>query len=107
MSHILSIQNDHMSEYSGLYGQPVKSLFELARSRYSGEVKQTPFVLFTDPIETGNGEKLYELLKSMGVGKVWESEVRLNPNSHNELKIYIFCPDDKALHAWADPRIAA
>lgn len=104
MSYIQTMRSVHISEFSGLMSTPGNSLLHLAKSRYTGSLEKTPFVLFTDPVTFGRGIALFKFLEGAGMGKVYESEQRLNPNSHRQLKVYIFIPDDAKLQAWYEPR---
>jgi len=97
------MRSDHISEFSGLSDNASMSLLKLAQSYYA-EKQRTPFVLFTDPVQNKRGIALKAYIEKSGVGKVWESEQRENPNSHRQLVIYTFAPDDEALKAWYEPR---
>ncbi len=96
------MRSEHISEFSGLQSTPGNSLYYLALSRYTEGEKQTPFVLFTDPVTYGRGIALFKYLQTAGMGKVYESEQRYNPNSQRQLKAYIFIPDDSKLKPWFD-----
>lgn len=96
-----------MAEYSGLFDKPSLSLFTLALARYTNNENHnfltTPFILISDPIRNGRGLKLYDLILKGNFGEIWSSPVSMNPNSHNELQIYVFSPNDEVLKAWFLP----
>lgn len=98
--------SEHISEFSGLSNNASLSLLQLAHVRYTDNQgnRQTPFILFTDPVENGRGIALFNYIKKHGFGKVWESEQQRNPNSSRQLKIYTFAPDDAKLKEWYTPR---
>jgi len=92
-------------EYHGLNSVALNkgeaNLFLVARSRYAVGSDEEPFVVFSDTIENAGGDALKKYIQDHPeYGEVLESEIRKNPNSGNQLRIYIYMPNDGALRGF-------
>jgi len=59
-------------------------------------------VLFSDSVRRGNGLKLVAYIKAQKLGKVTVSPVIENPNTGNDIQLFTWYLDRKALVAWID-----
>lgn len=61
------------------------------------ESRRGAFVLFSDPVDFGNGERLRKYIEDNKLGVVYETLEKTNPNSGRLLKVYIWDIDEKAV----------
>ena len=81
-----------MGEVSGISG---RSPEETLRLVYKDSLANKPFyafIVFTDITMDMNGQNLRNLIKQNDLGEVIESNSRLNSNSGNRIKAYIWSP---------------
>lgn len=94
--------NPECTEISGLGRAATNSLFLIAQSRYAAAT-QTTYVVFSAVVSydfTSTGRALMSLIIKHNMGVVVRTPTRLNPNSNNNLEVFIYTPNDEALKSW-------
>lgn len=59
------------------------------------------------PAEAGYDFEMISRIRANALGEVWEADWRRNPNSSNELKVWIWAIDHKACIAYASAAASA
>lgn len=85
-----------------MQGTGIETLYQLGRQRYATPSLQTPFVVFSDPVEFKRGRALMEFIRENGLGDVVQTEPLLNPNSNRMLEVYLYSPDDSVFGPWIE-----
>lgn len=90
-------------EHSGLYDKVEDSLYMMVNMMETQKVKgDPPIIIFSDPPEYGRGTKLFNYIRRHKIGQVFKSDIINNPNSKNDLQIFMFLPDYGKLQAVTD-----
>jgi hypothetical protein len=91
-SHIANHQTGHLEP------QTAEQL------RNSAQKRSCAFYVYSDPVCFGaasNGETFTRLIREHNLGEVIETPTpRVNPNSRNPIKVYVWAHDSKAIAAW-------
>ena len=90
-----------LKEFSSLKA-PTAQLYEiyLKRCEY-----RFAMALFTDNfVNKRRGQGLAKLIKKLGVGEVIETPLTYNPNSHRNIKAWIYVIDREKLLEWGESR---
>lgn len=86
-----------VKEASGLYGKStLENLKRICSDRYSRGINSA-YIIITDTVESGRGGELVDLIRSGDFGTIIEAPTEVNPNSNNEIGIWIFIPNDEKL----------
>lgn len=67
-----------------------------------GEMQRSnrAFIIYSDFILLKNGESLTKYIRENGLGEVLETEEKVNPNSENRIKVYVWAINHEALEKW-------
>lgn len=103
-----------------LYDIDTKAQFLKSISEY---YSSAPFLIFSDAVEEGRecnewgepdegfdkiqdskGEFIYNLIKENDWGTIHRTRARLNPNSGNKIRVYIWAPNEKVMKAARNQR---
>ena len=76
-------------QLSDLSIDPSDDVAEVAYEIFHEEEDFT-FVLFSDIEYTGRGIALAEFIKKKGLGTIVKSRVKVNPNTGNKIRVYIW-----------------
>jgi hypothetical protein len=61
----------------------------------------SPFYLFSDTVDRNRGERLRTYILKHHLGSVLRSRVKTNPNSGNDIRVFIWTVDYKKFKSWA------
>lgn len=86
-------------EIDGLYSSSKKTVMAVAGDIFNYSMDGA-FILFTDPPKFRRGNALSVFIKRNKLGSVVATVSKLNPNSGNKLKAYLWNWDKKALRAY-------
>jgi len=92
-------------EISGICGikskEVIKDFCEIVYGGYSEDPRlDFSFVIFTDINRQSYGDNLTKFIKKFKLGEVISTKSKLNPNSGNMLKVYVWWVNDKNLREW-------
>lgn len=91
-------------EYAGLQDTAKRSLLsmysEYKKWREEHPEKLIHTLLFSDPVKYDKGRQLRNHIIARGLGAVKTTDVRVNPNSHNPLEVFLFVPNWNELEKW-------
>lgn len=62
--------------------------------------RRAAFYIFSDHAENSPGSRLADFLKEINCGKVIATESRVNPNSGNKIRVWMYTPSVAKLRAW-------
>lgn len=91
-------------EIDGLmWNSPKENLLDVCADKYDysyGGVTRQAFLMFTDAVGNKNGSKLASFIRKHGLGVIYETRPRTNPNSRNRIQVWVWGPDERALKSW-------
>jgi len=83
---------------------PEKFLFDSLDDNFGGEFA---FAIFSDvlkPKRKLSGTKFAKYIKDSGLGTVVETKIKINPNSGNKIRVWVWEVDRAKLDAWYEAR---
>jgi len=80
-------------------GRIMKDICKWKYPEYGNGGEQA-FLVFTDDIEEKNGERFAKFIKRKGLGELYVTPARLNPNSENKIKVWVWAPHEEKLMDW-------
>jgi len=87
-----------IAEYDGLLNDPEENLRRICSDRFSYE--NGAYIVFSDIRACTRGKSLVKLIKKHKLGTIISPRARVNPNSGNKLKMWIWSPNDRLLKKW-------
>ena len=88
-----------------LFYEPKQHMIELYEALHRDSPSQPAFVIFSDRVDkesSRNGPNLYKYIKAneKHFGEVTASKTKLNPNSHNRIRIWTLALNFRGLQLW-------
>lgn len=68
-------------------------------------LREYPMVIFHDATKFGNGKRLCTFIRGKKLGKVHASDKKMNPNSQNEIQMWIWYPNWDKLRTFLDEKV--
>lgn len=78
----------------------IDALIEIAKVRYV-EHNTCAFYIFTGVTDEGTCQEFAEAIRSERLGTVTKSRDKVNPNSENEIAVWIWAVNDNRYRKWA------
>lgn len=87
----------------GIYGErPRDTVYKVLKQRHEKDIRKTKeaFVIFsdTDNDSSTGGNALYKYIRDNQLGDIVEFGPRMNPNSGNRIKMWVWSPPHDSLH---------
>lgn len=92
-----------LDEIEDLGEGPEQTLLDVCEDKYGqwGMDSKQAFLLFSDAVKYGNGPRLAKYITDNNLGVVYATtRARMNPNSGNNIKVWVWGPNERALRAW-------
>lgn len=94
-----------IDEIDGLSRDPKDTLLEVCQEKYDnggwGDVSRQAYIIFHDANKNGNGIAMAKYITKNNLGDIVSpARSRINPNSRNYIRAWVWSPDEKLLKAW-------
>lgn len=83
------------------YDDPLQLLLRFCvEENVDGNFLNYAFVVFTDRVNSKRGQKLANYIVKNNLGRIVESRAKINPNTSNKIKVWIWDIDNINLKRW-------
>lgn len=92
-----------VDEITSLNSKPEQTLLEVCEDKYSawGDGAVHAFLIFTDAVKYKHGAQLEKYIIKHKLGTIYKTaKSRRNPNSGNQIMVYIWAPNERTLKRW-------
>lgn len=83
------------------YHDPADLLSHSVYEYYDHDIPEVRFIIFSDINTKGHGGSgVAEYIKTNGLGEIWQSNTRINPNTGNRICVWVWEVDSKKFSKW-------
>ena len=89
-------------EYDGVEGKaPERILLEISNNWWgNANEARSAFIIFTDVVWDEYGENLHSYIVKNKLGAVVKTRKKENPNTDNEIKVWVWSPNEVNFKRW-------
>lgn len=95
-------------EIYGLKKSPRQNIKDFAQQHWDSYEQEwwefVPFVIFSDTVKSGSGQKLADFITSNDLGIVRTLRARTNPNSGNKIKVWLWSVNIPEVKTYANKK---